>query len=297
MDSSIIPPDFDAIADSYGVLAEQFQRVGNLPAIDSGQNVIEEVRRLGAQVQEGRREQREMLGRIETALQGLSRDSTVSNRNVVLRSENSVVSHVDTPLRALWSYETGSVIRRFPRTVGVLRQLPETALDRLLAELRCDIEGTVDEKRRRLMLACGVVSQAVRRRDDDCGLTTRVTLPEAQRTESFNSTERSEVHDESTERETKELLRTRQHLTLFISRLNESWRYPHVDTTGGSNLAYTTNASDRGLALSACTIAGFTRVIRSGRVRTVPEARGHKGTIDSGRRSARGGKSGPHLRP
>ncbi|RTE68045.1 hypothetical protein BHE90_017578 [Fusarium euwallaceae] len=161
MDSSIIPPDFDAIADSYGVLAEQFQRVGNLPAIDSGQNVIEEVRRLGAQVQEGRREQREMLGRIETALQGLSRDSTVSNRNVVLRSENSVVSHVDTPLRALWSYETGSVIRRFPRTVGVLRQLPETALDRLLAELRCDIEGTVDEKRRRLMLACGVVSQAV----------------------------------------------------------------------------------------------------------------------------------------
>ncbi|KAK2670354.1 hypothetical protein RAB80_014491 [Fusarium oxysporum f. sp. vasinfectum] len=154
-------PDFNAVSHSYAVIAEEFTKVGNLEAISGAQETREAVRRLEVQVRETSREQREMLVNIQRMLENSVRENQVTRRNTLRCSENSTVSRDNVPLRPLYSYSTGEVIRRFPRDVAAINGLQDGSLNRLLDELGCETDGTESEKRRRLKLACGVTNMAV----------------------------------------------------------------------------------------------------------------------------------------
>ncbi|KAF4332591.1 hypothetical protein FBEOM_13609 [Fusarium beomiforme] len=127
-------PDFNAVSHSYAIIAEEFTKVGNLEAISGAQETREAVRRLEVQVRETSREQREMLSNIQRMLENSVRENQVT---------------------------TGEVIRRFPRDVAAINGLQDGSLNRLLDELGCETDGTEEDKRRRLKLACGVTNMAV----------------------------------------------------------------------------------------------------------------------------------------
>ncbi|RSL39746.1 hypothetical protein CEP51_016775 [Fusarium floridanum] len=153
-------PDFEAVSRSYAVIAEEFTKVGNLPAISGGQEVQESVRRLEVQVRETARHQSEMLARIQGMLEESARESRVTRRNALVCSENCTVNRNDMALKPLYSYVTGQVIPRFPRTVAAIDRLSESVVDRYLDELGCETDGDAHEKKRRLKLACGVIRSA-----------------------------------------------------------------------------------------------------------------------------------------
>lgn len=71
-------PDFEAVSRSYAVIAEEFTKVGNLPAISGGQETQESIRRLELQFRETAQEQREMLGRIQRMLEDSARENGVT---------------------------------------------------------------------------------------------------------------------------------------------------------------------------------------------------------------------------
>lgn len=78
------------------------------------------------------------------------------NRNLIARTQNSMVDDADRRLAALVDANTGGKIPDFPRTAAVLNRMSSVAVNQVLLALRVDLDGGLEERRNRLREAIGL---------------------------------------------------------------------------------------------------------------------------------------------
>lgn len=75
MDRLPLRPDFSEVSRSFQGLADQFERVGNLPVVDDGNRVLQTLERVMARLDQIQLEQREGFARFQSALEVFSREN------------------------------------------------------------------------------------------------------------------------------------------------------------------------------------------------------------------------------
>lgn len=161
MADSPLNPDFARVAGSLRDIADHVDRVGHLPAIDGGLAVLQTMQTVLERLETVQREQREGFRALRQSVDGIARENRARDRNVLVRLENSTVVRTDGPLKPLFSYTTGNVVEGFPLQVADVSSLTSADINRILMELQCDIDGNLTERRRRLLLACGITQRAI----------------------------------------------------------------------------------------------------------------------------------------
>ncbi|KAL2753474.1 hypothetical protein ACRALDRAFT_2049086 [Sodiomyces alcalophilus JCM 7366] len=152
-------PNFSTIQETFTELGQQFGRFENLPLVDGGTRLLQEMARmrqdLGTQMDS-------MSNRMESmseSLLRLERRSRAESVNMMARLMNgSLVKQADDPLQGLCSPLTGEPIPLFPATLGDLNRMDSAHLSQILSSLDQSPAGSVREKRQRLRTLCGVVS-------------------------------------------------------------------------------------------------------------------------------------------
>ncbi|KAM4065516.1 hypothetical protein HRG_004180 [Hirsutella rhossiliensis] len=161
MEQAFEQPDFDQVAHHFRDAADHFERCGNLPAVDGGVRLMQRMdammERFAALEQTVRRGFTDMAQRMD----GFDRKVTVTNRNAVVRAQNSTVVRGNMDLEPLYSVLTGDRLDNFPQTLDQLERLPLPAVNDLLTHLGEEPRGRLEERRRHLKLAVGVTTRAV----------------------------------------------------------------------------------------------------------------------------------------
>ncbi|KND93522.1 hypothetical protein TOPH_01918 [Tolypocladium ophioglossoides CBS 100239] len=132
---------------------------GTSPGPDKGQSVPQALGRVMARLDEIQREQQEQrqdLARLQSALEALARENFARDQNRLIVTQNSGPIHRRHPLKPLWSLTTGEVIEPFPARLDDVDHLHSDALNRILTELKLGIDGDMQQRRRTLLLACGI---------------------------------------------------------------------------------------------------------------------------------------------
>ncbi|KAF4513228.1 hypothetical protein G6O67_000526 [Ophiocordyceps sinensis] len=150
MEQVLDQPDFSRVAHDLRDAADHFERCGNLPAVDGGARLMQ---RMDAIL--------EQLTLLNRKVDGLDRRMTVAERNGVARMENSSAMRPDAGLAPLFSLQTGDEIPGCPSTMEEAGALPARDVDRILRQLGASTVGSVQDRRRRLLLAFGVAIRAV----------------------------------------------------------------------------------------------------------------------------------------
>ncbi|PNY27968.1 Uncharacterized protein TCAP_02114 [Tolypocladium capitatum] len=161
MDQLPLRPDFIEMSRGFHRLGDQFERVGNLPVVDDGGRVLQTLERVMARLDQIQLEQRQGFARFQSALEGLSKENAARDRNQHIALENSVLVQGDGQLKPLLSLSTTEAIDRFPSMVDDVNGLPSAEVNRILTELKLDTDGDVRQRRRRLLIACGVRHRAI----------------------------------------------------------------------------------------------------------------------------------------
>ncbi|KAM4060275.1 hypothetical protein HRG_002133 [Hirsutella rhossiliensis] len=161
MDQFPLHPDFSEVSRSFDALSQQFSRVGNLPVVDEGRRVLETLERVMTRLDQIQQEQRQGFARFQSALEVFSRENAARDRNQLIALENSAVVQGDGQLKPLLSLSTGGAINPFPSTVDDVNSLSSVEVNRILNELKLDVDGNVHQRRRRLLIACGIRHRAV----------------------------------------------------------------------------------------------------------------------------------------
>ncbi|KJZ68835.1 hypothetical protein HIM_11775 [Hirsutella minnesotensis 3608] len=159
-------PDFGRVARSFRTAADDFERCGNLPAVDGGARLMltmeAMMERLTALEQTMNRRFDQVDHRMDAfdrQLQAMDRRVVVSNRNAVVRAQNSTVVRGDMNLVALHSVLTGEAIDGFPQNVNQLERLHARDVDELLRHLGESTAGSAAAKKRNLKFATGLVTR------------------------------------------------------------------------------------------------------------------------------------------
>ncbi|POR32795.1 Uncharacterized protein TPAR_07003 [Tolypocladium paradoxum] len=164
-------PNFGTISGSFDALSEQFALCANLPAVDGSARlmqrmdaVLEQLTLLNRKV-DGLDRKVDGLDRkvdgLDRRVDGLDRKITVSNRNAVMRAQNSMVVRGDMDLVPLYSVLTGEVIDGFPQNLDQLERLHARDVDQLLRHLGESVVGSAAEKKRNLKLASGLITRSL----------------------------------------------------------------------------------------------------------------------------------------
>ncbi|KAF8516873.1 hypothetical protein JB92DRAFT_2829153 [Gautieria morchelliformis] len=125
-----LQPNMQVLNQAFRTAAQEIEKFPNIPAIDQGNAILEEIRRL---------------------------NERIDNRFDQLQARLQAVSH---PLAPLVHTETGDVIENFPVNVRAIQDMRGPELNRILQALGQAENGNVVERRERLIVAVGVVMQA-----------------------------------------------------------------------------------------------------------------------------------------
>ncbi|KAL2198374.1 hypothetical protein P885DRAFT_75980 [Corynascus similis CBS 632.67] len=172
-ESAVSPlPDFDLVADSLNTASLQLRRCTNLPAVAGVQDVIAAIQQLGTQVNaridaletgfNARIDALETglnarIDALETNLNTLGIRQRASDANNIVRLQNArSVSAIYRQLEPLYSMRTGDIIANFPVSLDDLDRLWGNEAEAILRELDNAIPVSVEQKRRRIRLLCGV---------------------------------------------------------------------------------------------------------------------------------------------
>lgn len=161
-------PDFPLAVRSLETLTEQVARCQNLPATDGGLRLAQALEGIRNDMRNEMRTVNRKLDDLDRKMDGLDRKvqdldrrMTVAERNGVSRMENSSAMRPDAGLAPLFSLETGVEIPGCPSTMDEAGALSSRDVDRILRQLGASTAGSVQERRRRLLLAFGVATRAV----------------------------------------------------------------------------------------------------------------------------------------
>ncbi|KAM4060281.1 hypothetical protein HRG_002126 [Hirsutella rhossiliensis] len=161
MEEALNQPDFSEAAGGLRTAADHLDRCRNLPAVDGGARLAETLQTVLERIGALERTMQRRFDQVDRRMDGLDRKVTVSNRNAVIRAQNSTVVRADMELEPLYSVLTGEPLDQFPETLDRLERLQLAAVNDLLTHLGEVPRGRVEERRRQLKLASGVVTRAV----------------------------------------------------------------------------------------------------------------------------------------
>ncbi|KAK6385006.1 hypothetical protein LTS17_002569 [Exophiala oligosperma] len=112
----------------FNLIAEEFRKAQNLPAVNNGQQILAELRVIHREIADTRRD-------IADTRRDLTTMMTASNHNNTARVQNTYVKNQSEPLSPFVNPSTGAAIPEFPATSVALRQMSgrqtETVLQRL----------------------------------------------------------------------------------------------------------------------------------------------------------------------
>ncbi|KAJ8130294.1 hypothetical protein O1611_g3336 [Lasiodiplodia mahajangana] len=152
-------PDFAAISEAFAVMAKEFARFPNVPALDNGQQLIRAV----ADLQQSSRDLQQSMGDLQllfketdTRLSRIENHISAINKNSVARLENNRAQRLSDELVPLCAVFTNLEIEDFPPTLGDIDQLDSAAVNRLLNALNVPVNGTMQARVLRLRRAIGV---------------------------------------------------------------------------------------------------------------------------------------------
>lgn len=131
-------------------LGVQIHRCTNLPAVRGGDDILQAL----TELQQTQAEMILMLRMMRTR-------SLASEANSLAAIENATAKHDASPLAPLRGVQTNEVIPAFPATVGDLRMLSAVEATRLLDMLELPSNGSIAQKRRRLLLKSGISTLAL----------------------------------------------------------------------------------------------------------------------------------------
>ncbi|KAI9804793.1 MAG: hypothetical protein M1825_001161 [Sarcosagium campestre] len=171
-------PDFEVIGRSYTDLSREMGRCANLPALQEGNLILQELRGLReeqrAQGQELRAQGEELRGLREEQraqgeeLRGLREEQralkalvTTNNDNSLSRLANSQVTRPESNLLPLRSVINNEPIPQFPETSIELQRLRDTAVTNILRALGASTMGNAATRKQRLRLQCGLKEDPV----------------------------------------------------------------------------------------------------------------------------------------
>ncbi|PNY20398.1 Uncharacterized protein TCAP_07424 [Tolypocladium capitatum] len=171
-------PNFSVAAGGLRLAAEHLELCENLPSVDGGARLMQTMDAVLVQLtllnqkvdgldrrMEGLEHRMDGLERrmdgLVNRMDGLERKVTVSERNGATRMENSTAVRREASLAPLFSPETGTEIPGCPNTVEEAGAMSARDVDRVLRQLGASTAGNPQDRRRRLLLALGVTTQAV----------------------------------------------------------------------------------------------------------------------------------------
>ncbi|KAM3540797.1 hypothetical protein MY1884_009760 [Beauveria asiatica] len=132
-------PDFLAAASSLRLVADNLALCANMPAVDSGQQILRALARMD-----------EKLARMDEKLDALNR-----------KVDASVVLSGEMALSPLYSLETGQEIPHCPATLADLELLSNDQAATLLRQLDETVPRGSEQRIRRLKLAFGIRTRLV----------------------------------------------------------------------------------------------------------------------------------------
>ncbi|KJZ77337.1 hypothetical protein HIM_03061 [Hirsutella minnesotensis 3608] len=148
-------------ADGLRRAADQLDRCAHLPVVDGGAQMMQMMQALMDRFDRLEQNMRRGFVNVGERIDALDQRVVASNKNLVARIQNSVVNHRAVDLAPLCNAVTGQHIEGFPRTLGDLESLNIRQVDALLQELDEPVQGTADDRRRRLKHTIGLTTRAV----------------------------------------------------------------------------------------------------------------------------------------
>ncbi|KAM3520382.1 hypothetical protein NHJ13051_006905 [Beauveria bassiana] len=143
-------PDFSAAASGLRLAAEHLERCPNIPALDAGAELM---RRMDMMLEQ----QRLLSAKIDSVEQTV----IISNRNLAVRIENSIVVSGEMVLAPLYDLRTGEEIAECPRTLAELEALTAPQVGELLRRIGEAVPRGHEDRRRKLKQAFGVRTQVI----------------------------------------------------------------------------------------------------------------------------------------
>jgi len=178
------PPDLAAISHHLRGLSDQVTRVGNLPIVDNNVRVLEILERMDRniigltqrmtglegrmnrgfrqvetsiqQVETSIQQVETSIQQVETSMNALSTEVVNRDLNQHIARENGDRTRSDDVVMPLHSLETGEILDDFPRRVADFHTITVRHITPILESLKLQTSGNIQEKRQRLMLACGL---------------------------------------------------------------------------------------------------------------------------------------------
>ncbi|KZZ97572.1 hypothetical protein AAL_03536 [Moelleriella libera RCEF 2490] len=120
------------------------------------QHLREESQNQGEQIQHLRDQIHQLSKNVNSLFDALRFESRAYSRNHFATLKNSLVDGKNKRLSPLYSPWTGELIPGFPNTFQDIQWLKDPDLHRILGQLRLSNLGDLDERKRRLRIACGL---------------------------------------------------------------------------------------------------------------------------------------------